>query len=75
MLPGLPRTTSFRFNPIIVGFVHISSSWVEIRLHTKFQLPRLRRGRTVSFMHNPNLGGRGQVTLLFLLIFFLVELK
>ena len=53
MLPGLPRNTSFRLNPILVGFVHISSSWVEISLHTEFQLPRLPGSRTVSFRLNP----------------------
>ena len=30
-------------------FVHISSSWVEICLHTKFQLPGLRRGRLFTW--------------------------
>ena len=36
-----------------MGFVHISSSWVESRLHTAFQLPRLPGSRTVSFQLNP----------------------
>ena len=32
--------------------VHISSSWVETRLNTEFQLPRLPGSRTASFWLN-----------------------
>ena len=33
--------------------VHISSSWVEISLYTKFQLSRLPGSETASFRLNP----------------------
>ena len=48
-LPG-SRTASFGLNPICGGeggsgdpnfFLDISSSWVEINLHTEFQLPSM----------------------------------
>ena len=37
--------------PFVV--IDISSSWVEISLHTKFQLPRLPGSRTAIFRLNP----------------------
>ena len=60
------ETTSFRLNPILGGggsgdpnfFLDISSSWVEISLHTEFQLPRLPGSRFASFRLNPMGGGR-----------------
>ena len=64
-LPRLPgsRTSSFRLNPIggegmvVSGdnfsLSHISSSWVEISLHTEFQLPRSSGSRTAIFRPNP----------------------
>ena len=37
----------------LISFSHISSSWVEIILHTELQLPRLPGSETVSFRLNP----------------------
>ena len=37
----------------LIIFSHISSSWVEIILHTELQLPRLPGSETVSFRLNP----------------------
>ena len=76
MLPGLPRTTSFRLNPILLGFIDISFSCVEISLHTKFELPRLTVSKTASF----RLSGEPNSGLLwgdpnFFFIFLLVALK
>ena len=60
-------------------FLDISSSWVLISLHAKFQLPRLPGRRTTSFRLNPILGVRGRggglVAYIFSLIFLLVGLK
>ena len=58
-------------------FLDISSSWVEISLHTKFQLPRLPGSRNASFRLNPIfLVVRGvEVTPICLVIFLLVGLK
>ena len=45
-----------------IFFVHISSSWVKISLHTEFQLPRLPGSRNASFRLNPigSVGGGGK---------------
>ena len=57
-------------------FVDISSSLVEISLHTEFQLHRLPGSRTTSFRLNPIGGWRGGLgSLIFSLIFFIVGLK
>ena len=63
MLHGLHRAANFRLNPIFflrgegqvtpIFFLHISSSWVKISLHTEFQLPRLPLSRNASFRLNP----------------------
>ena len=52
-----------------ICFVDISSSWVEISLHTKFQLPRLPGSRTAIFRLNPiGVGGGGDPFFIFLLV-------
>ena len=50
---GFKGLTHFFFFGIWNYFVHISSSWVEMSLHTKFQLPRLPGRRTTSTRLNP----------------------
>ena len=63
---GLHRTDGLRLKPFFYFFfyfnlnyfVHISSSWVEMSLHTKFQLPRLPGRRTTRLRLNP-IGGGG----------------
>ena len=65
-----------------IFFLHISSSWVKISLHTEFQLPRLPLSRNASFRLNPILkkikkggGLGGQVTPIFPFIFLIVGSK
>ena len=85
MLPALHRTASFRLNPMLVCFVHISSSWVvmktpnsfinissswvEISLHTEFQLARLPGSRTASFRLSFVLWGVTPILLFIFLLF------